>query len=138
MADHYPIAAFRHYADAVLLDQNDRMENALCHYAFSAECAIKAIYNWICGKSVTQKVDGHDVDRKVWVKATDNLDLLCAFYPKLSQLLSFSLPGKLFDTHPDRRYADAYPCTRAELNECAAFVMKLRQVLLLNLLDGDY
>lgn len=51
-SDNHPAAALRHYHDAVVLQSASCRENALCHYAFSVECAQKALLCWSTGKSM--------------------------------------------------------------------------------------
>ena len=41
MTDDYRAAAVRHYRDAKLLDNHDRVENADHHYGLAAECGLK-------------------------------------------------------------------------------------------------
>ena len=48
-SDNHPAAALRHYHDAVVLQSASCRENALCHYAFSVECAQKALLCWSTG-----------------------------------------------------------------------------------------
>jgi len=42
MPEDFTVAAKRHWADAGLLDENERRENADHHYGFAAECALKS------------------------------------------------------------------------------------------------
>ena len=42
MKEDFTAAAKRHWADAGLLDQEQRRENADHHYGFAAECALKS------------------------------------------------------------------------------------------------
>ena len=43
MSENYNDAAVRHWEDAELLIENERLENADHHYGFAAECALKTV-----------------------------------------------------------------------------------------------
>ena len=49
--DNYPAAAMRHFIDAELLKERGRYDNAMCHYAFSAECVLKSLYELCSSRS---------------------------------------------------------------------------------------
>lgn len=131
--DNYPVAAVRHFADAQLLWENDRKDNAMCHYAFSAECVIKAMYGQFC--------TNHGTDLKHGVKSV--LEDMIQYYAALRILdaksdliLEYAAPPqRLFMRHPGRRYEADLPYTDEELRASHDFtrnelVKQLKQLLL--------
>lgn len=137
MHEDYLVASVRHLQDAKLLHDNNRVENALCHYAFSAECAIKVLYNWSSKQPPHSKLMAHDLTEN-WNCILDNLDTLCAFDPKFQLVCPTSIPSKLFDNHPSRRYLDNYLCSELELKACEEYVISLHSQIISILLDNDF
>lgn len=136
MQDHFPEAAVRHYRDGALLHQADRYDNAMCHYAFSAECAIKAFNLQFQQVYTPHKRVGHDVV-PVWRSMTEYCELLGVLDPRLSLLLGIgAAPDILFQDHPARRYGNDACYTDAELSLCGSFANKLMQQIVAAALDG--
>ena len=68
--DNYPAAALRHFHDAEILRDADAYENALCHYAFSVECAQKALLYW----KYQLRPSAHGID-KDWTQVSSLLKI---------------------------------------------------------------
>ena len=137
MEDRFPEAAVRHWLDGKMLHQAHRYDNAMCHYAFSAECAIKAFRNQLL-QAYTGK-DGkrtHEVE-PFWEALTEYYELMGILNPKLSLLIGIGAPPpRLFQDHPDRRYYNDINYTASDLAECEEFVTRLIQQVISAVIDG--
>ena len=137
MQDHYPEAAVRHYIDGKLLHENNRYDNAMCHYAFSAECAIKALIDQL--RQIYPAIlnrPRHEV-LEDWQSITDYHDLLGVLYPQISMLGGLGTPPAiLFDGHPQRRYWNDKNYTSASLTACGEFVSQLSAWIISAAIDG--
>lgn len=101
-AENYSIAALRHWRDARLLEQNNRVENADQLYGFTAECAIKTALIELPAfakngtLSLPYKEHINDLRGKV------NLQSLQKRYPCLYACLKANNP--FLDWHVNQRY----------------------------------
>ena len=91
-SDNHPAAALRHYHDAVVLQSASCRENALCHYAFSVECAQKALLCWSTGKSMediayASRLVRHGIDDS-WKKVQDYLKSQASLNCRLASAFS--------------------------------------------------
>lgn len=133
MADCYHVASVRHLIDADLLYAQHRLDNAMCHYAFSAECALKCILNAFVSKA----------------PITHNLDLLqdlvCAYtellgllHPKFTLLLGADTPPEaLVQDHPKRRYFPDIDYTDTDMEQSQMFCHLLVQQMVDAVLNGQ-
>lgn len=142
MRDHFPEATVRHYLDGVLLHQEGRYDNAMCHYAFSAECAIKAFRTQFLQvykeRTSIIKPDSkfHKADSAL-ISMTEYHEFLGALDPHFSLLIGTEAPPSiLFQEHPDRRYKNDISYTDAELSECKAFANRFVQRVIDAVIDG--
>ena len=136
MTDCFPEAAVRHYMDGSLLHQNDRRDNAMCHYAFSAECAIKAFMEQFRPFYTIHNPRTHTAEPMLEAMTLYN-ELLGILMPQLSLLIGISAPPAiLFQEHPRRRYGNDVGYTADELSSCEAFAAGLVARVVDAALDG--
>lgn len=136
MQDHYPEAAVRHYRDGVILRQKGRYDNAMCHYAFSAECAIKSFWLWFRQVYGGKPLKSHDA-ASVLNNMMQYHELLGVLDPQMSLLIGTEAPPPvLFQQHPERRYGNDICYTDAELAACEAFADRFVQRVIAAALDG--
>ena len=132
--DYFPEAAVRHFVDGKILQEANRADNAMCHYAFSAECAMKAIYEQICanrGYRLNHNVEEAWRDMQQYHTALQILDA------KAGTLLGGRrIPEALFDGHPGRRYARDKGYTEEQVQESGQFAEFLVRKLVSEVLDG--
>ena len=126
MADCYPVAAVRHLTDADLLYEQHRFDNAMCHYAFSAECVLKAL--------ASSPPTSHGIERLQ--------DLVCAYtellHPKFALLLGTGNPPQaLVQKHPERRYFSDIDYTDDQMQQAQQFTHSLVDRLIDAELNGQ-
>ena len=131
--DNFPASALRHFHDAEILINAGSFENALCHYAFSVECAQKALLYW----SSHVKSKKHELDEE-WIEKTQPLidawaTLDCGIVLALTNEI---MPPKLYEDHPARRYHKSFSCSQNELDDCRKFAKKIQQTLVTMMIDG--
>lgn len=101
--ENYADAALRHWNDAKLLEEENRVENADHHYGFAAECAIKKVL--VALPAFSNEGELEESYRKhvniLWEKV--NYQSLQKSYPLLSALLKSTNPFS--DWHVKQRYA---------------------------------
>ena len=130
--DNYPAAALRHFHDAEILRSANSCENALCHYAFSVECSQKALLYWSKHLSKTH----HNISTD-WENVSPLLTAWALLDGGLAATLpSTSLPPRLYNEHPSRRYHRCYFVTQEELAECQDFAYKMERVIINMMIDG--
>lgn len=140
-SDNHPAAALRHYHDAVVLQSASCRENALCHYAFSVECAQKALLCWSTGKSMEEIADAsrlvrHGIDDS-WKKVQDYLKAQASLNCRLASALSnLTLPAVLYDQHPSRRYQKNFLISEEDLENCKSFSQEMERILMCMIIDG--
>lgn len=145
MQNRYPEAAVRHYRDGVILHQADRYDNAMCHYAFAAECAIKAfrtqLYKFYAARNpsapiIREILKVHKVDSTL-ISMTAYHELLGVLDPHFSLLTDTEgLPSVLFQEHPERRYGNDVSYTDTDLSTCEAYVGRLVRQVIAATIDG--
>lgn len=136
MKDCFPETAVRHYLDGMLLHQEGRYDNAMCHYAFSAECAIKAFREQFQQFYHINGQMTHDIE-PVLRYMTEYHELLGILNPHLSLLIGTGAPPSvLFLEHPVRRYGNDISYTDAELSACEAFTKRFMQQVIAAVIDG--
>lgn len=137
MSDCYSEAAVRHYIDGGILFQNTRYDNAMCHYAFSAECAIKALWEQFRVVYPQLPLDKiHSVEADL-VSMITYCELLGLWDPRLSLILGLdSLPPVLFEKHPGRRYQNDINFTDAEVISSEKFAAQLNRQIISAAIDG--
>jgi hypothetical protein len=101
--ENYSEAALRHWHDARLLEEEDRVENADHLYGFAAECAIKKALVELPAFSGATMLDMTYKEHVniLWGKV--NYQSLQKSYPALSALLKSTNPFS--DWHVKQRYA---------------------------------
>lgn len=130
--DCYPIAAVRHFEDGLLLQQHGRNDNAMCHYAFSGECSIKAFLSQLELNSRSHTVP------ELLDNVTTYAELVGLMHPKFALLLGVdSPPTALFDGHPERRYAVERPYTIPDLQNSQLFCKDLIHRLVIAVVNGQ-
>ena len=101
--ENYANAALRHWNDAQLLEEENRVENADHHYGFAAECAIKNVLVKLSAFSSEEALE--ESYKKhiniLWGKI--NYQSLQKSYPHLSALLKSNNP--FLDWDVNQRYA---------------------------------
>lgn len=131
--DNYPVAAVRHYTDAEILASHKRMDNAMCHYAFCAECSIKNLYSRM---PVSNLKLGHKVSEN-WEDIRQFFNVLEVMDAKTGVILGqLSLPDRLFYHHPERRYESDTVYREGEVKAAADFSEGLIKEIVLEALDG--
>lgn len=137
MQDCYSEAAIRHYLDGVILHQSNRYDNAMCHYAFSAECAIKAFKTQFQQVYPVHSQATHDISPALKSMAEYH-ELLGVLDSRLSLMIGIGAPPPiLFQEHPGRRYGNDVSYTDAELSACKVFTNKLVQQVIAAVIDGQ-
>lgn len=130
--DNYPAASLRHYHDGAVLHAAGCPENALCHYAFSVECAQKAFLLWqhpISYAPRSHSISFSEISKCMLAWAT--LDgALSATLP------TTALPPKLMEDHPSRRYRKEFPVSIQELQDCKTYAASMEQNVITMILDG--
>ena len=126
MPDCYPVAAVRHLIDADILYTQHRFDNAMCHYAFSVECVLKAF--------ASNPPTIHEIDRLQ--------DLVCVYtellHPKFALLLGTGKPPlALIQDHPGRRYYSDIAYTDEEMRQAQQFTHSLVDRLIDAELNGQ-
>ncbi len=132
--DCYPIAAIRHFEDGVLLHRNGRKDNAMCHYAFSAECSAKAFAELLhlSGRAQNHDAKGLIEDIALYTELSGMLN------PKFALLLGMNdVPAVLFRDHPERRYGADGGYSDSDLRESGLYVEKLVNHLVEAVLNGQ-
>ncbi|MDD5330599.1 MAG: hypothetical protein PHX38_11365 [Sulfuricella sp.] len=111
--ENYADAALRHWKDAELLEQENRIENADHHYGFAAECAIKKILIELPAFSKKQGLENSYKEHVnvLWDKV--NYQNLQKSYPTLSAILKSANP--FLDWHVNQRYLADGGITRATM-----------------------
>ena len=136
MQDCYPEATIRHYLDGTLLHHSNRYDNAMCHYAFSAECAIKAFKMQFRQFYPVHSQATHDISPAL-ESIAEYHELLGILDSRLSLLIGIGAPPPILSQeHPGRRYGNDVSYTTAELSECEVFTNKLVQQVISAALDG--
>lgn len=135
----YSIAAARHNQDGKILLSTDRIDNAMCHFAFSAECSLKAFWE------AFQEMNNRFPKVKFVHKEKELNEFLRDYYwltvwnPTLAFLSGLeTIPNILFQDHPDRRYYDNQNYTAEEIKKSEHYSDMLLQRLVECALDGQY
>lgn len=134
--DKYPVAAVRHLIDARILKDKDRRDNAMCHYAFAAECALKVMYANAFPKS--GQGFGHKVGEQ-WDDIAQYYAAFQTFDVKLEALLGkIAVPDKLFDRHPTRRYENDGTYSKEDLQDADSFAGIVVAEIIEEFIDGRF
>lgn len=135
--DNFQEAAARHFIDAEILFNESRIDNSLCHYAFSTECIIKAtVQNLLPGTASIRRSIGHDITG-TWDNISALIDLSETFDSESSVLLAqLTIPNLLFDNHPDRRYYADSSYTAEDIGDSKKSVGILFEKFLSYKIDG--
>lgn len=132
--DDYPTAAVRHFCDANLLANNGRKDNAMCHYAFAAECAIKALY--MAYQADDPRKYGHTM-KQIWNDINLYYNVLAIMDAESGEWLGrMKIPEKLFCRHPERRYYKDIDYTDEEIGDSKYFTEQLIRKIVIQTLDG--
>ncbi len=132
--DNYPVAAVRHFVDGEILYEQNRWDNSMCHYAFSAECAMKTLYKQLCSNKEINL--GHDID-KDWTDIQQYFSALKILDARAGTMLDqLTIPEKLFENHPSRRYRDDILYTSEDMQKTVKFAKQLIQKIVSMALDG--
>lgn len=132
--DNYPAAAVRHYKDGELLKKYYRTNNAMCHYAFASECAIKALYCAMRGDRAGRTT--HDA-AGLWGDLQQYCQILGIMNAKTGIIFSRKkIPERLFEDHPGRRYQSDAEYAESDMQEASEFSEMLIQEVISELLDG--
>ena len=133
--DCFPEAVMRHFKDANILKAQQRYDNAMCHYAFSAECALKAILS-----ASNRLIRGHNLINL-------NANLLQVIFISEGSLALFdtkfsvavqknSVPPRLAQDHPERRYFASQSYTETEIKEAEQYAKFLTDQIRQMVIDG--
>lgn len=129
-----PIAAIRHFEDGKILHEKHRYDNAACHYAFSAECAIKFFIELMMpgfSNNINHKIE------ETWPDIQQVYGVLCGFFARTGVVLAKAeLPEKLFQEHPTRRCHADGDYTQKEMDEMRQIVEQLSDEIVQAALDG--
>lgn len=130
--DCFPIAAVRHFEDGLLLQNNGRDDNAMCHYAFSSECSIKVFVEQLhLGRKT------HDI-LELFDNISSYAELVGLMHPKFALLVGIAPPPEaLFDGHPERRYEANHTYTSSELQEAQFYSKVLVDHVITAVLNGQ-
>lgn len=129
MSDYYSVAAIRHLVDANLLYENHRFDNAMCHYAFSVECVLKAF--------LSAPLRSHQLNILQDLVCTYS-ELLALFHPKFMLLFGIEkIPPILVQDHPERRYFEDINYTEAEMQQVQIFTNSLVNKMTSAVLNGQ-
>ncbi len=133
--DNFSVAAARHFVDGELLQNQNRFNNAMCHYAFAAECAMKAMYEQVCANKGRKL--GHELAQE-WSKIEQYYFTLRILDAKAGTLFSkMSLPDKVFERHPERRYEKDIHYEEEDVEEARLFTGQLIHKIVSDALDGS-
>ena len=130
--DNYPAATLRHFHDAEILKEANAYENALCHYAFSVECAQKTLLYW--HNNTTPSRHNMTTDWK-------NVSPLLQAWKTLDSSLASAvpetpLPSKLQKKHPHRRYERCFHVSTQDIVTAREFAQNMEHVIINMILDG--
>ncbi len=132
--DNYPVAAVRHFVDGHILLENGRVDNAMCHFAFALECALKIWYGQLSKHGVNAL--GHKAYEE-WNNITQYMETLQMLDAKAGVLLAAkTIPKPLYLGHPGRRYAENYPYLQEDVKESEELVDGIIQKIVLDAIDG--
>lgn len=101
--ENYADAALRHWRDANLLEEGNRVENADHLYGFAAECGIKKVLAVLPAFSPTGMLEVNYKEHINILWGRVNYQSLQKSYPALSALLKSTNPFS--DWHVKQRYA---------------------------------
>jgi hypothetical protein len=101
--ENYADAALRHWHDAQLLEEENRVENADHLYGFAAECAIKKVLAVLPVYSTAGMLEQTYKEHVNILWGRVNYQSLQKTYPALSALLKSTNPFS--DWHVKQRYA---------------------------------
>lgn len=133
--DCFPEAALRHFEDANILKAEKRYDNAMCHYAFSAECALKAILS--VSKRPKRVHDLIKLNKNLLQVIFVNAGSLAFLDSKFSAAVQKnSVPPKLAQNHPERRYFANQIYTETEIEEAEQYAKFLTDQILQMVTDG--
>lgn len=136
MQDRFPEAAVRHYNDGLILHQRNRYDNAMCHYAFSSECAIKVFRKQFEQIYHVNSQTLHNVEPTLSDMVQFH-ELLGILDSRLSLLIGTEVPPSvLFKKHPNRRYRNDINYTDNELAACEMFANRLVRQIVIAAIDG--
>ena len=131
--DNFPAATLRHFHDAEILREANSYENALCHYAFSVECAQKALLYW----SNHLRSESHSLNQEWQEKVRPLLDAWATLDGGVAAALpNETMPPKLYEDHPSRRYHKSFLCSQQEMDDCQNFSEKMQQTLINMIISG--
>lgn len=134
--DCFPEAAMRHFKDANILKAQQRYDNAMCHYAFSVECALKVILLL----ATKRQKPVHDLIKlnknllQVIFVSAGSLAFLDSKFSVAVQ--KNSVPPKLAQDHPERRYFAKQSYTETEIEEAEQYAKFLTDQILRMVIDG--
>lgn len=132
--DNYPVAAVRHFVDGTLLLNNKRTDNAMCHFAFSAECAMKTLYERLSDSPARGLSHGTE---KEWDNIMQYLDAIQILDAKVGNLMANTkVPEALFCRHPGRRYEGDIFYSQGELEASRKFTEELIRKIVMDVIDG--
>ncbi|WP_311145773.1 HEPN domain-containing protein [Stomatobaculum longum] len=133
--DCFPEAAMRHFKDAKILKDKQRYDNAMCHYAFSAECALKAILS-----ASNRSKRGHNLinlNANLLQVISTSAGSLAFLNTKFSAAVQKnSVPPKLAQDHPERRYFASQSYTKTEIEEAEQYAEFLTDQIVQMVADG--
>ncbi|WP_165076037.1 MULTISPECIES: hypothetical protein [unclassified Desulfovibrio] len=129
MDDSFECASIRHLIDADILYERHRYDNAICHYAFSVECVLKAF------KPKPPRI--HELDKLQDLVRAYN-ELLGLIHPKYILLRGIgNVPSTLVQNHPKRRYFRDTDYSDEEVEQGKVFAHSLAERLTNSILDGQ-
>ena len=138
VSDCYRVAAVRHFVDGCILHDQRRYDNAICHYAFSAECSIKAFQNQFAAYNhLNLQRHCHSVTRS-WEELQAYHEMFGLLNANLYPIYGIGLPpSALFEDHPKRRYGQDRTYTVDEVDKCKEFAQTLIECLVNAELNGQ-
>lgn len=147
-AEDFYEAAFRHWIDGSILEEQEEYDNAVCMQGFAAECALKKIMEKVrsAKMSTFEKIEqynkkyshwGEELLQDIQTLLLADMELLTILEPSWALRLSkIELPLILFQDHPDRRYFRDDTYTKADAEDCRKAAYSLIKEMLHMRVDG--
>lgn len=139
ICENFYDAAFRHWIDGCILENEEEYDNAVCMQGFAAECALKAILQYGLSAEAVRKYShsGKELLDDIEMMLLGDMYLAALMDPEVGLRLSQILfPEVLFKHHPERRYYQDETYSRSDAESCREAVTGLIKEITRLSLDG--
>lgn len=132
-------SAIRHWIGGCILELEEEYDSAICLLGFAAECALKAIMNWINCDGDVKKYShlGEALFEDLKMLLLGDMTMVTLLEPGCGLRLSLMvLPPILFQGHPERRYFQDGEFSEDDVFCCREAVKNLIREMVTMRLDG--